>query len=51
MDGGGSDLLDSSSLGSIFDDKPTADIHPSPSCIHLASGEMVKYLFQFQGCV
>lgn len=36
MDGGGSDLLDNSSLSSIFDDKPTADIHPSPGCVHLA---------------
>lgn len=51
MDGGGSDLLDNSSLSSIFDDKPTADIHPSPGCVHLATGDMVKNLFQFQGCV
>ena len=51
MDGGESDLPDSSSLGSIFDDKPTVDIHPSPGCIHLATGEMVKNLFQFHGCV
>ena len=47
MDGGGSDLQDSSSLGSIFNDKPTVDIHPSPGCIHLATGKMVKNLFNF----
>ena len=50
MDGGESDLPDSSSLGSIFDDKPTVDIHPSPGCIHLATGE-IENLFQFHGCV
>ena len=57
MDGGGSNLQDSSSLGSISNDKPTVDIHPSPGCIHLTTGQfslillMIKNAFQFHGCV
>lgn len=50
-DGGGSDFQDSSSSGSIFYDKPTVDIHPSPGNIHLATGQfslillMIKNVF------